>query len=465
MAVMLCIKEVEALGRWGWTILCADMALECRDSACLTRDKGDGSWCSVGKYYSRLHLHHVIVLVLMALASLGALLTTVTPSRLLPGPSAREGVPVVHDPQWRSNLPTRPGYDRNGSRYGSIANDSTFLAFVMSEPGAEHEKHMIKGILEESLLDPFARSGQRAGGISGRRPSRLPSPNYAPFWPQYRALLRARMAMKRYDPTVLQSLLVTIKEPIDRHHQSRHPSSEPQQQQRRFASCAVVGNSGIVLSNTYGEAIDAHEAVVRLNNARARGFEKHVGHKTTISFMTSNILHNCARRLRCYCQAYDDDEDVAIVTYISQVPHLMDVVVCKPVRVAPVLVTDPRFDALTARIAKYYSVREFVARTNKRVSDWPWRSPDPAVETFHYSSGMQAVMMALGICEAVDLYGFGKAEGVRHHYHSPQGQELDIHDYPTEYLFYDELASPATRDTIPFLRDAGIPLPRVRVFG
>lgn len=266
--------------------------------------------------------------------------------------------------------------------------------------------------------------------------------------------------MKWYDPKIMQSLVTMIKGPIDRHH---HRSNR---KKRLYGTCAVVGNNGILLNSTFGKAIDAHKVVVRLNNARIKGFEKHLGGKTTIAFMNSNILHKCARRVRCYCHPYGDD--ISIVMYVSQVPHLMDMAMCDPVHAAPLL-TDPRFDALTSCIAKWYSVHEFVEQTGKVVNEWPW------VQGFHYSSGMQAVMLALGICEEVDLYGFEKGIGTnktmsRHHYHTAQRKELHIHDYEAEYVFYDDLviashSNSGSNHSIPFLCDAGIRIHLVRVFG
>mmetsp|Transcript_16654 Transcript_16654/g.20033 ORF Transcript_16654/g.20033 Transcript_16654/m.20033 type:complete len:557 (-) Transcript_16654:274-1944(-) len=49
-----------------------------------------------------------------------------------------------------------------------------------------------------------------------------------------------------------------------------------------FRTCAVVGNSGILLRYKFGEAIDKHDAVFRLNEAPTKGYEEYVGRKTTI---------------------------------------------------------------------------------------------------------------------------------------------------------------------------------------
>lgn len=55
-------------------------------------------------------------------------------------------------------------------------------------------------------------------------------------------------------------------------------------------SVAVVGNSGKLLSHNYGEAIDAHDAVIRFNWAPTEGYEAQVGSKTTIRISNTHYL-------------------------------------------------------------------------------------------------------------------------------------------------------------------------------
>lgn len=91
-----------------------------------------------------------------------------------------------------------------------------------------------------------------------------------------------------------------------------------------------------------------------------------------------------------------------------------------------------------------------------------WAKDHNAID-FHYSSGLQAVLLALGICEKVDILGFGKSAQAKHHYHTNQKAELSLHDYPAEYLFYDDLALNRT-SSIPFLGEAGIRFPPVTIY-
>eukprot|EP00854_Cymbomonas_tetramitiformis_P000802 gene802-1282_t len=52
----------------------------------------------------------------------------------------------------------------------------------------------------------------------------------------------------------------------------------------RYSSCALVSNSGELLSKRMGEEIDSHDAVIRMNFPPVKGFEPFVGSKTTFDF-------------------------------------------------------------------------------------------------------------------------------------------------------------------------------------
>jgi beta-1,6-galactosyltransferase len=65
-------------------------------------------------------------------------------------------------------------------------------------------------------------------------------------------------------------------------------------------------------------------------------------------------------------------------------------------------------------------------------------------------------MLALGICKRVSVFYFGKLKGAKHHYHTNQKAELDLHDYEAEYMIYWDLITQP--ETIPFLAGFRVPL-------
>ncbi|KAJ0605845.1 putative beta-galactoside alpha-2,3-sialyltransferase [Helianthus annuus] len=237
---------------------------------------------------------------------------------------------------------------------------------------------------------------------------------------------------RRFDPDVMSNMVNDLKSSLT--------------VGRKYKTCAVVGNSGILLKTNLGEVIDSHEFVIRLNNARIGGYERFVGSKTSLSFMNSNILHLCSRRGGCFCHPYG--ENVPIMMYMSQPIHFLDYIVCNSSHKARLTITDPQLDVLCARIVKYYSAKRFVVETGKGLESWSLLHGGPE---FHYSSGMQAVMLALGVCENVSIFGFGKSGGAKHHYHTNQKKELSLHDYEAEYDLYDDLVK--NPKAVPFVSD------------
>ncbi|XP_057956510.1 beta-1,6-galactosyltransferase GALT29A isoform X2 [Malania oleifera] len=315
--------------------------------------------------------------------------------------------------------------------------NSTLLKLAAIDIGEAQSRQEIEDLLEGK----FATRGRYRSISSWRRlgidmrlrtsagmPLNIRSPKSYRSWLEFRTVLQQWSRNKRYQMDIMLELVRLVKLPLDRRGGAVGSDS-------RYSSCAVVGNSGILLKNEHGDLIDSHEVVIRLNNARIQGFKSNVGSKTSISFVNSNILHFCARREGCFCHPYG--KNVSMVMYICQPAHFVDYLVCNSSHKAPLLVTDPRFDVLCSRIVKYYSLKRFTEEMGKPLEEW---SSAHDGTMFHYSSGMQAVMLALGICNRVSIFGFGKSASAKHHYHTHQKAELDLHDYEAEYDFYRYLA-------------------------
>ncbi|KAI3944847.1 hypothetical protein MKW92_002214 [Papaver armeniacum] len=326
--------------------------------------------------------------------------------------------------------------------------NKTLIIYAEIDIGEEKTKKDIEYLLQgssgggrhRSSYDNHRREVEFWSSTRGIHVS-LRSPNPYGQLLEFRRVLHGWFRNKMFEgDDVMRGLVSQVKQPVDEHYGSGSVDS------RKYDSCAVVGNSGILLKNEYGGVIDKHEFVVRLNNARIRGYEKNVGSKTSISFVNSNKLHLCATREMCFCHPYG--EMVPIVMYICQAIHLMDYTVCSSTHKAPLLFTDVRFDVLCSRIAKYYSLKLFTEKTRKSPEEWAALHDG---SLFHYSSGMQAVILALGICNKVSIFGFGKSVAAKHHYHTNQTAELHLHDYEAEYAFYRDLIG--NPEVIPFLVD------------
>lgn len=57
-----------------------------------------------------------------------------------------------------------------------------------------------------------------------------------------------------------------------------------------YNSCALVSSAGSLLGSRLGSEIDAHQAVLRFNDAPTQGFEQDVGSRTTVRLLNSQLL-------------------------------------------------------------------------------------------------------------------------------------------------------------------------------
>ncbi|CAM6097926.1 unnamed protein product [Calypogeia fissa] len=259
----------------------------------------------------------------------------------------------------------------------------------------------------------------------------------------------------------MNNLLQYVKRQMDWHYQVPGELSRPS---HRYKSCAVVGNSGVLQKSQRGPEIDQHEMVIRLNNAinvynRNRTYlNEHIGAKTTMTFMNSHILQSCLRKFhRCRCHPYG--VDVPIMVYLCAPQHALSVACCSFEHETPIFLTDGRFDAFVSRLATFHSLKHFLDSGKGNITQWE----DTHQHEFHYSSGFQAVITALALCEKVDLYGFGKHPQAKHHFHSFQPREHYAHDFEVEYLFYKDLEAGRIYEN-PFLCEAGVYIPKVTLF-
>lgn len=322
----------------------------------------------------------------------------------------------------------------------SPALNATLFRLSAIDPGDDDLRKQAEDLLE-AYYSPSAASSL----IQKYQPRSLRSAQTFRSLPDFGRHLRQWFLSRRYNPRVISDLLPLFK-PLITQTNSTHP----------YSSCAVVGNSGILLKSSHGNLIDSHDFVIRLNNARINGFHSDVGAKTNLSFINSNILHLCALRDRMHCSCHPYGASTPIMMYICQAKHFVEYLTCNSSHNSPLLITDARFDVLCSRLVKHYSLKRFVEETGRSLEEW---SKTHDERMFHYSSGMQAVMLAVGMCERVSLFGFGKKADAKHHYHTNQRAELDLHDYEAEYALYHDLAT--RPQDVPFLKDSHFKTPPI----
>ena len=142
--------------------------------------------------------------------------------------------------------------------------------------------------------------------------------------------------------------------------------------------CAVVGASRNLLESGYGDLIDAHDVVMRVNRAPTDTFDNDVGEKTTHHVMWPRNLEEHQFDRRAFL----------LMTPITL--HTEDVFD----RILSLVEGDLRWEPGRVRIIH----PEFVKYLHESWTE----------ERVHYpSTGFIALMIAVHVCDEVDVFGFG----------------------------------------------------------
>ena len=153
-----------------------------------------------------------------------------------------------------------------------------------------------------------------------------------------------------------------------------------------WTSCAVVRSSPSVLKRSHGREIDGHSAVIRFNEAPTKGFEKHVGSKTTVR------LQNPER------QGFAEGKELCLTKNFSNLSNPN----CKIVPLSPQFIA----------YSRYY---------------WHWNpkrgytssiGPKRREKRLKMSTGFIGIALALHLCSKVTLYGFEAGAGDNGHYYN-----------------------------------------------
>lgn len=159
--------------------------------------------------------------------------------------------------------------------------------------------------------------------------------------------------------------------------------------------CAVVGNSGNLKQSEYGQEIDSHDFVFRMNKAPTAGFEADVGSKTTHHFI--------------YPESYRElGGNVSMVLIPFKILDLRWVISALTTGTInhTYLPVPRKITANKDKILVYHPL--FMKYVYDNWLQHHGRYP---------STGFLVVIFALHVCDEVSLYGFGAdSKGNWHHY-------------------------------------------------
>lgn len=198
---------------------------------------------------------------------------------------------------------------------------------------------------------------------------------------------------------------------------------------RKYKTCAVVGNGGIILENPYnGYTIDQHDAVFRINEGPTAGFEKYVGSKTTFrvtygptcgGMSQAEYAHNiCALSMDWPHEASIFEKKYLSweLVYKDQFQHWK---------------AYKSFDKQTSKLHAEGNVSKplqfalaninILKELKKAVSQWP-------------TTGVVSIRLATEICDCVNIYGFSAGRLIKS-------------SKPFKYHYYDQLYLPGYQET------------------
>ena len=170
-----------------------------------------------------------------------------------------------------------------------------------------------------------------------------------------------------------------------------------------FGTCAVVGSSGIVLNYDHGSDIDEHDMVFRFNSAPTRGFEKHVGSKTTYRITNTQNWG-----------FHEPKTDESILIHFR----------------AKSAIKGLFWNSKQKKPLNLYAFApDFVEYVAQKVN-------------FLATSGLYGILLALQRCHSVSVYGFqvSTQHGALYHYYDPCDVPANVERDDTEWIVIRELA-------------------------
>ncbi|XP_065834254.1 CMP-N-acetylneuraminate-beta-galactosamide-alpha-2,3-sialyltransferase 1-like [Oscarella lobularis] len=205
---------------------------------------------------------------------------------------------------------------------------------------------------------------------------------------------------------------------------------------RRHDTCALVGSSYNLMKHEFGDEIDAHDLVVRLNDPPVKGFENHVGRRPAdISIYNLAVAkaRNCAKpprneSLMVHCSFTFTNPDVSSVKLQADARCVSE--------------TWKKYGLKTLTLSKY------VLFTAERALTYMYQraGKKKSSKTMKASCGMRSIIFLLPLCRNLHLYGFGGTEDDEPYKYYVKILTRDLyqkaaHDFVGETRFIDALAS------------------------
>lgn len=247
-------------------------------------------------------------------------------------------------------------------------------------------------------------------------------------------------------------------------------------------SCALVGSGGSLLFARHGAEIDAHDVVMRFNDAPTRGFEAMVGRRTTHRLISTGTHRDILERCRA---GYGSLEGAAMrerIDYALLLKDSGDPCELSRAEAAPACCPKEQlilssmwtssaecFSAICPNSILHRDLSSPYALAFKQEVDDMHRRAN-RFRPRHMVSGMHGLVAAVHLCGSMDFYGFdlGGVWGALANAATPPPAEG--HSYNDSYHYYDGCMRDAEKDLSPESYSEQLALlrthlPRLRVHG
>eukprot|EP01100_Stratorugosa_tubuloviscum_P013933 TRINITY_DN7185_c0_g1_i1.p1 TRINITY_DN7185_c0_g1~~TRINITY_DN7185_c0_g1_i1.p1 ORF type:complete len:392 (-),score=145.74 TRINITY_DN7185_c0_g1_i1:34-1209(-) len=235
-------------------------------------------------------------------------------------------------------------------------------------------------------------------------------------------------------------------------------------QQKIHDSCAVVGNSWMLVKGEFGEEIDKNEAVFRINWAPIAGenfnYTSHTGNKTNYMFVNRfTLFGNKHEPPQSNYTLFD--KNVIIISksrlcekLFRQVLPPNEIWLLSAEWEGLILDALQNQNPLVSRSPSFSKHRNTMNRNLIQYN--PQRrnllaNKDTCPKNFptEVSTGILAILTAMTMCKQVNIYGFGGL-GQIHNYWTPQREPSWYypHCYSTEYKFLVDLSNNEYSETL-----------------
>ena len=160
---------------------------------------------------------------------------------------------------------------------------------------------------------------------------------------------------------------------------------------KTYNSCALVGNSGAMKEKKYGQYIDTHDFVARVNALPTRRFEQNLGNKTSLRVMSFKI----SKDVCCFKKDYKPDNKQ--LQFLIWFPASRSDILKQLRKRYP---TNPSSVMPTPFLSTAVNVFKQLRKDLLRLGYGPFE------EWEYMTSGMHALLGLVQSCHVVNLYGF-----------------------------------------------------------